>query len=193
VEVAALLDRIKTHDTWLDLRRQVGGRITEHDVWPMHKIRLVCGMAGLLRRRKQQLEPTRAARQLMAEDAIGELYARLFHAWFRKFNIGYGGGTEWPELQHQVAYTLCHLPTAAAQWRSSEELLPEVVLPYALDSAPGNELVGSLAAIDLAVHVLDPLVGFGLLERESGPDPRRFREKRYRCTPLATRFLEFDI
>lgn len=192
--VAALIERWQTEDAMFRFLRERRTRLTERDVWPVHELRVVCGLAGLLRKRKQRFEVSRRGRDLAAPDRAGTLYALLFRTWFRKFNLAYGSITEWPALQRQAAFTLYRLPRVADDWRTAPDLLPEVALPYALAHAPlADGVIRDLSASLLAGHVLDPLVEFGLIERHS---PGRFpssTEDRYRVTPLATRFPEYHI
>jgi hypothetical protein len=169
-------------------------RITEQDMDPLHRLRVVCQLAGLLRKRAQRFEPTRKARDLAAPERAGELYALLFRTWFRKFNLAYERYHDWPALQEQVAFTLCRLPHVAGDWNTAAELLPRVVLPFALERAPENDrAIMDLPALVLANHLFDPLVGFGLLERHSPGRWPSAREDRYRVTPLATAFVGFDL
>src|SRR5690606_23274482 len=131
--VAALIDRFTFDDGYIEDVRAVTKRIKEQDVFPLHVVRLVCELAGLLRRRSQRFEVTTAGRRLAASDRAGELHATLFHTFFRKLSLDYlVGWGEWPELQHQVAFTLYRLPEAARDWSSAGDLLSETVLPYAL-------------------------------------------------------------
>jgi hypothetical protein len=191
-----LLDRMAFETDYVDDYRAVTKRAIEEDVPPLHNLRVVCELAGLLRRYRKRFTITKAARGLMDDDArAGELYELLFRTWFRKFDIQYGGSIEWPELQHQLAYTLYRLPVVAADWCLAENLLEHVVLPFALQQAPRSPSIYYNPA-DTALHhmVLTPLVDFGLLE--STPERRTamtVAPTEFRTTPLYARFIHFDI
>ncbi len=191
--VAELLSRMQLDPEYLSIVHRPGTRLKEQDLWPLHKLRVVCKLAGLLKRRGQRLEATHAARRLIKPERAGELHVLLFQTWFRKFNIGYGTRGHWPELQHQVAYTLYRLQSVAPAWRSAEDLLDDVVLPYALERAPRyGEMATSLARVDLQVLVLDTLVDFGLLIRRN-VDSAGQRHREYMTTVLMVQFLRFEL
>jgi hypothetical protein len=73
-------------------------------------------------------------------------------------------------------------------------MLDDVVLPYARARAPAHAHpdVG-LAAISLAIDVLRPLTRFGLLEQREGDDRAGAGLGFYRATPLAGKFLRFNL
>ena len=112
--VHELRERMRFDDDEVAELRSANRRITEQDARPLHQIRVVCDLAGLLRRRGNYFEPTQQARSLIEPAAAGELFALLFRTWFRKFNMEYGTRVEWPELQYQIAYTLYRLPFIAS-------------------------------------------------------------------------------
>jgi hypothetical protein len=192
--IATLIQQWQADDSLVDFLVKRGKRITEQDLDPLHRLRVVCKLAGLLRKRAQRFEPTRKARDLADPERAGELFALLFRTWFRKFNLAYGRYDAWPELQQQAAFALCRLLHVADDWRTAGDLLPEVVLPYALFRAPSDPgRYGDLPARVLASHMLDPLAGFGLLERHSPGRWPDARADRYRVTPLARAFLGFEL
>lgn len=59
----------------------------EHDVWPLHVLRVVLGQAGLLQKRKGFFRITQKGRTLAPVELSGELYFSLFMAHIRKFNL----------------------------------------------------------------------------------------------------------
>jgi hypothetical protein len=191
--VETLAARWRRDDPVLDMIVRTSKRLREDEFDPVRRLRLVAGLAGLLRKRGHRFLPTRRARDLVAPGRAGELYALLFRTWLRKFNLAYGRRLEWPELQEQAAFTLLRLPHVAAAWRTAEELLPEVVLPYALESAPGSLAGVELAPIGLNILLLEPLAGFGLLERRGdGPVPG-LSDDRFRATALSGEFVAFEL
>jgi hypothetical protein len=188
--VAELIDRMRFVDDYGAILRSYGKRITEQDAMRVHRLRVVCGLAGLLRLRSQRFEPTRSARSLVQPARTGELFALLFRTWFRRFNIAYGLRGAWPELQYQLAFTLYRLPSVASDWRTPLDLCDDLILPYALDHY-GRD--AEFAALDLTIRVLDPLVEFGLLARREKLPPLSWREERFRATPLASSAIRFEL
>jgi hypothetical protein len=190
--VAELLEQLQLDGELLRVVRE-DRRIKEQDIWPLHKMRVVCTLAGLLKRRGQRLEAARKAERLIEPERAGELYALLFRTWFRRFNLAYGTRGDWPELQHQVAYTLYRLRFAAQDWRTADDLLNEVVLPYALENAPRSPEMGDLIArVLLEARILDTLVGFGLLKRRSVGAGLSER-KEYTVSELLERFIRCEV
>lgn len=191
VVVAELLERFRFPEGTLAQLRSVTKRITEQDVRNLHEARVIAELGGLLHRRGPRFELTRPGEELLGDEAAGELYAHLFNTCFREFNVGYLMPGEWSELQTQAAYTLFRLQEVAREWRTAEDLLPEVVLPHALERAPTNPYV-NLPTLLLDGRLLRRLVGLGLLEWRGspryGPDEEPVR---YRLSPLFGKFLTF--
>lgn len=191
--VRTLVERWQSDDDLFHFVTDRGTRLIEADVDPIHRLRVVLRLAGLLRKRGPRFELTRKAREMATPEGAGELYALLFRTWFRKFNLAYGRFRAWPELQRQAAFTLYRLPRVATDWRSPGELLPELALPFALDRAPVDITYFDREAESiLAIHLLDPLVGFGLLERRRKPEVGLLREEWFRVTHLLTRAIEIS-
>jgi hypothetical protein len=189
--VGSLLPRM----AWVDERvaafsREYHKRTQEGDHRELHRLRVVCEQAGLIARRSTRYDLSVDARRLARPGHAGELFARLFVAWFRRFNIAYGTRYEWPELQQQLAFTLHRLATADGDWRTADELLDDVVLPFAVDELLDRDEGRSDASFALEILVLDELAGFGLLERraERGERPLA-RRVIFRATPLLRRFF----
>lgn len=191
--VSALVDHLGLTEEYARLREHTK-RITEQDVWPLHIARVLCELGGLLAQRKQRFHITSEGRRLADREHAGELYALLFHTWFRVLDLEYVAPLEWPELQQQVAFTLYRLPDAAADWKNVDELLPAVVLPFALDRAPRGGLPHlPLAPMVLGSCVLRPLVSFGLLESRPSARDASGWDVEYRVTPLAAKFMRFEL
>lgn len=189
--VSDLIDHLEL-DELVAKMREHRKRITEQDVWPLHIVRVICDVAGLLHRRSNRFHITRNGRALADPTRAGELYALLIRVWFRMFNLEYVSYIEWPGLQQQIAFTLYHLPAAAAEWRAADDLLPEVVLPFVLERAPQGSPQWPLAPYALARAVLHPLAEFGLME-VCYPDPRGAGKTLFRATPLASKLIRFSL
>lgn len=168
-------------------------RLTEKDVWPLHCTRVLVGLAGLLKLRKGKFEITRKGRTLLRDERGGELFALLFQTCFRRLNLAYFSsfGPDWPELQHQIAFTLYALGESSPEWQSADRLLADAVLPFALEQAPETDWLDLPASL-FEHRVLDVLVDFGLLERQAESSPAQ-RTNRYRATELFGHFLRFTL
>ena len=189
--VADLLDRIRMDPEHARRIRAVSKRITEMDVRPLHEARILVQIDGLILRKGARFLP--AHPELLEDENAGELFARLFDACFRRFNLSYGHLTEWPELQYQMGYTIHQLGEVAQNWSTPRELLDAAVLPAARDRGPEVALL-DFAAAAFDFHILERLAGFGLLETRPGLRMRpRSDEVDYQITPLFTRFLRTNL
>lgn len=193
--VADMLDAMRWPDGWLEMIRSVSRVMNEGDAYPLHTLRVVLGVAGLLKQRRSRFSVTARGRDLLDETASGRLMAHLFRTYFVDFNIGYGGrGPDTADLQYGVPLFLARLPREAREWigrdRLAELLLPP--RPAASGTRSGSIDAIDLRRVQLSVHVLHPLARFGLLEeRHIGGRPP-FAESEVRTTPLFERFIRVE-
>jgi len=193
--VLELSDRMSVGADRVRLHRTRGKRLREQDIWPLHETRIVAEVAGLLTPLSRKFVPTDLARTLLDPAREGELYALLFETIFQRLNRAYGLPLQWPELQMQSAFTLYRLGPVAKRWRAADELVAEVVLPFALERAPRPDGQDARARLFEAM-LLEPLVDAALIERKlDGTEGARGRDgaARYRAAPLLARFLTFDL
>jgi len=78
-------------------RTKFGGINTETDVYDLHIMRLVAGLAKLTRKYRGKILLTKKATKLLEAGQHGELYMHLFKAYTTEFNWGYWDA--YPELQ----------------------------------------------------------------------------------------------
>lgn len=170
--------------------------VNEHDVLPLHMIRVVCECGGLIRKRKTSFRTTRKAEKLIADDQIGALYAQLFYVFFRKFNIAYTDRLpDCPGIQATVAYSLYRLGTVVKNWRSIESLLTDILLPTVRAEIHDSIQAYYELTWPLEKRILDPLKEFGLIECryekvKSGFYPKLTAVK---ITNLFDKFLHFTF
>lgn len=184
--VRDLLDVLNLEPGYRELLVRTSRRILEADVEPLHTVRVLAELAGLIRRRGARFVLTGSGRKLLGDQAQGRLQTLLFRTRFREMNLAYGSrGPEWPELQTQAAFSLYRLQTMPRQWATAASLQPDVVLPFALESLPEHPLA-DWAHILFEHRLLRTLDDFGLLEADrsllSALDARE--DVRYRTTPL---------
>lgn len=167
--------------------------VNERDVLPLHVLRLVLDLAGLLKRRKGAFTATGRGRKLLEEERAGDLYSVLFLTFFQRFNLGYLDRLpEVPGLQATVAFTLYRLRDACTSWVRPEALTEAVVLESVREEIPVHPMFDP-ADLVLETRILTPLVTFGLLERRDlEPGPLYHRPFEVRKTTLYDRFLRFE-
>ncbi|MDO9508237.1 MAG: hypothetical protein Q7I97_02650 [Thermovirgaceae bacterium] len=170
--------------------------LNEENVTTAHFPRIVCGLAGLLKKRKGHFEITRKAENLLKNENAGELYALLFGVYFRKFDISYCDGL--PEVE-MIQYTFPY----SIYWLSKFEEDEFVKAEKAAASVLHPDSIRAIASFDnsfitpeflFVVRILEHMEAFGLVEirrdQESGIPVKPLS---FRRTKLFDRFLTFDF
>ena len=167
----------------------------------LHILRVVLGLAGLLKKRRGHFSITERGRRLLASRRAAELFELLLRTYFGRFNIFYWRGyPEDPELQRHIVlalWTIRRLAVRPVRTSRIARLLPrnEAVWSPRLSSAvlyPG-EFDDATAAL-----ILEPLRGLGLLrggERSAmGLVASDWRERAdWEVTPLFDEAISFAL
>ena len=168
--------------------------INEPDVWRLHEARIVCGCAGLLGCRKKRFSVTKLGRELLAEERAGELYRKLFIAYFRNYNLEYQFRLRSvPGIQETMAVILWRLDAVARDWTPVSGLPEQVLLP----SVHQQLRATMISPHDkeewiLSGYVLNALCDFGLIElKNPGELPGIDEKDHIRLAPLWSRFITF--
>jgi hypothetical protein len=193
--VAALIPRMDLgEDRLLQFQMERQTVLNEQDVWPLHLARVIAGLAGLLRKYKGRLVPTKRGLMLVEDDKQPELYHRLFLTTFRKFNLAYNSRVGHPDIQSTMAYSLYvlgHLPYEV--WQSDEGNLFDIILPAVRERMIeflDPEHVQIIMKASVNNWILNPLSWFGLVETKEG---KFFQIESFRNTPLMIKFISFDL
>ena len=166
--------------------------INEEDVFPLHIIKIVCGYAGLIHKRKNRILVTKKHQHLLSENKASELYHLLFNTYFTKLNIAYLDPLpEWGCIQETFAYSLYRIGKVACDYVNMEDLSDEILLP-----AVKTEVMASLSQYMrmewiLASRIIRPLQSFGLLECSYGKTNWRTEIVKVRKTGLFDKFIKF--
>jgi hypothetical protein len=187
--VTDMLGRLRMDAEVLVSMRRISKRIIEADVGPLFEARVLAELAELLERKGARFRCIDA--DALDDSHAGVTYARLFNACFRRLDLSFLSFTDWPSLQYQVGFTLARLGSVAKGWTTPDAILDSAVLPFALEQAPRPEITG-FAGRAFESMVLQPLVDFGLLEASGGGFHDGHTERRYRVTPLYSRFFTFQ-
>ena len=149
--------------------------------------------AGLVRLYRQAYRLTPTGEQLLEAHRRGELLDRLFVGFF---------GAE-PDYDHvdswltvflcSYGYLLYRWSRLATEWREPAQLLEELA-PYHLKGSMLRQLGCEDAPESFEIMFLWQLELFGLAESRRRPGPgSESSPRRYRPTPLARRFLQFQF
>jgi hypothetical protein len=168
--------------------------LNEPDVWPLHEARIVADCAKLLAIRKGQISMPKKYHFLLEDDKAGQLFHRLFDAYFTVYNIGYRycWGIDW--LQHEIKFVLYPLFLQAQDWLPikgiTEKLMHPMVYPELQDEIrPSTYFTEDDIFTD---YLLNPLNAWGLLEMRYQKEKRYSKVTHVRTNPLFKKFIRFN-
>jgi len=196
-DVGRLLDEmVPPYDNFVEKVRDMNKVINEQDVVPLHTIKTVMEIGGLVNIEGSKFTIPSRTEKFMADEREGELYADLFRVYFREYNIAYF--TRGPELeivQDTVPFTLYRLSQLDDGWYAEDGLTGKVANPAVLEAYPDTELdeTGNPLRFVYSQRVFAPLNRFGLLEKRKGEMGQYTRTTEFRRTALFDRFLSFEF
>jgi hypothetical protein len=195
--VARMLDELRLDEEDRRTMRYVAKRPTEQDVRELHVLRIVLGLAGLLKKRSGRFSVTQRGRRLLQPGRAADLYALLLRTYFGKFNmfyVYYGG--EDPALQRYVVLALW-IVRRLAEHPVSSSRIAELVPRSDVIVSPRDELYERYAPDpgEVLSHVLlAPLRGFGLLSGGQRTEPFVFSKRTpWEATPLFDAAISFEL
>jgi hypothetical protein len=165
--------------------------INEQDVFPLHVVRLLLNLSGLLSLKRGLFSVTKKGEKLLREDQAGALYQVLFKAMFKKLNLAYlDRMPPVPSLQETISYSLFLLSGMENRWMRTDELAPRILLePIRLEMENARIPVHWF----LSSRLFRPLQDFGLLEQRELPDQhKKTGVVEVRKTRLFGEFLTFS-
>jgi hypothetical protein len=192
--VEAMLDEMALIEGYAEEVRWFNKVINEADLFPLHTLRIILELGGLIRKTKGTFKTTKKGQKLLAEEKAGELYALLFLAQFQKFNLAYMTfGPENSPVQGAIAYSFYQLWKRADTWQEAETLAPILLLPAVIEQLEIPDHQSGVTSL-CSLRIFRPLEEFGLLERRELPSEKKW-DKPYeiRKTPLFDRFLRFEL
>ena len=167
--------------------------IDEPDLTCLMLLRVALQNGGLLRKRNGCFHATRRARELLAAERVGELYAEVFTAYFEKTNLGFLDGMADDEaMQHSLPFTFERLHDDGHQWMTLPAFAELVVADEALWMRVERQTRFPDRQWAVTLRLVDPLVEFGLLELVGTTMPSRPGQKpdaKLRTTELFHRFV----
>ena len=162
--------------------------------------RLVAVLAGLIRMYKGKFIIGKECPKLLAEQGMAGIYPRLFRAFAREYNWGYGDRMqEIPMVQHSFLFTLHLLNKYGAEWRSSRLYEDNFLqaFPMVLQEVPQ---MGEYYTLEESLRrcyswrTLEKFARFmGLVEPEHDPANRYTGDFRLRKLPLLDHVVQFHL
>jgi hypothetical protein len=166
--------------------------INQRDVPFLELFRDMLPQAGLLLFRKGVFRLTKRANGLLADSAIGELYALLFRTFFLQINLAaLDGLPDASQVQDTIGFAFYQISRRADSWTEVADIAPKLFLPAVRDSLPSLPALECSAYDYARIRILRSLKDFGLLEYE--PDHPWTSPERIRKSSLFDRFIRFTL
>jgi hypothetical protein len=192
--VEGMLDQLTLPEGYVKSIRAENKVINELDLFPLHKIRLLLELDGLIRKTKGIFKVTKKGKDLLSDANAGELYAQLFYTKFRKFNLAYMHlGSERSDIQETIAFAFYQISKQVDDWKNVDTLPEKLFLPMVIEQPDPPIYEGHLASLCKS-RILNPLEEFGLVEQQELPGELKWKPSyQVRKTELFDRFLTFDL
>jgi hypothetical protein len=176
----------------------------EEDVPDLNELRVVLGLAGLLKKRLGRFSITRKGEQLLAAERAGRLFDLLLRTWFGRFNMFYGyRWQEDPEMQARIVFSLWVIRELAANGATTSEIAGRVArdeLSWGLLESQQRAWLAPRFPYVVGSVILGPLEDLGLLAQvpaeqrgASGYVRDWDMETVWAATPLFATALEFEL
>ncbi len=171
---------------------------TEPDFFDLHTVRIVAGMAGLIRKYKGKFILTKKCRLAM-ESGLDGVYLELFRAYTQTFNWAYGD--RYPDLaivQRSFLYTLYLLHKYGSEFRPPEFYKEKFIqaFPMALEEVPDRPYATSEKTVGRC-YVFRSLEGFaeffGLAETKVLSREFLMRKYEIKKSPLLDALVTFRV
>lgn len=193
VFVGRMFDELRLVPEYREMLRRHCKVMSEMDLWPLHKVRLVAEYGKLTAQRNKRLTVTKLGRELLADARAGELFRRLFLTYFRTMDMCYLAHVrEMPEVQASLAIILWRLEQVAENWRAVKGMAEQIFPPRLTAHIVGQQH-GDFDNPDFfaTTYVLTPLKDFGLIERQRESEWGVEGTDVVRVTPLFRRLIGF--
>jgi hypothetical protein len=170
----------------------------EDDVWPLHILRVVLTVGGVIRKYRGRFLVTKRGAKLAADERAGALQAHLVRTFFGAFNLGYlDRFRDDSTFQTTVAYSLWMMRRIGDEWMTPERLREFAQLGLRFMEETDERGRDDRQWI-FDHRRLRPLENFGLLETRvdpttAGKGPRRYDPYEVRKTALYDRFIAFEL
>lgn len=164
--------------------------INEEDVFPLHIIKIICELAGLINKRAKKIIVTEKYKNLLSDEKAGHLYYLLFETYFKKFNLGYQD--RFPKLyciQETFDFTLHRIGQVCDDYQTMKKLFDKIFLRKVKKEMRKTRTMMSGTEHLLEVRLIRPLVKFGLLDVIKKKEGHFSRVEKVKKSELFGRFV----
>ncbi len=192
--VESLVDQFKWREKYIEHVKDYNKTIDEMDVWPLHTIRVLLDLAGLIRKYKGQFVLVKKNAHLLKEEYAGELYRLLFNTFFKKMNIAYlSNGEPIPNQQDSFPFILYRMQLMDNDWSPLFKMKECVFLAGAEQEFFEQLWVYQDPNWVFYQNIVKPLEVWGLVEtRGMQEQDFGYNPDEVRITPLFDSFLQFN-
>jgi hypothetical protein len=174
-----------------------GGVNKEEDFYDLHIVRLVAGMAGLIRKYKGSFILSQKCRKLLVSKQQGVIYRLLFEAFVKKFNWGYWDNFADAQILQMASGFHLYMLQRSGQERRTVEFYAEQfagAFPIVLDELGGGYFPPEEnLALCYQVRVLSRFADFFGLVRLHALEPGNpVSPKEVETLPLLAEFVQFN-
>ncbi|MEA3546950.1 MAG: SEC-C metal-binding domain-containing protein [Thermodesulfobacteriota bacterium] len=180
-------------------RTRRGSIRSEMDFFDMHCLRLVAGLAGLVRKYKGKFVLSVKCRKKIASQGIGAVYPDLFTAYVTKFNWGYRDGyQEIFFLQQAFLFTLFLLSQYGGT-SSPQEFYEDIFLGAfpdllrEIDETPYQTVEETVRRAYFYRSFMHFAEFFGLAELQAIGEEKFPRQYEVKKSPLLDQFVSFIV
>ncbi len=190
--VGLMLDHMTWPDGYIEHLHRMNKVINEQDVFPLHIIRIITNLSGLLVLKKGVFSASKKSKQLLSEDRAGLLYHLLFQTLFQKIKLSYlDRMPEMSSFQETLLYSLFILSKTNMGWKRTDDIAHELLLPPVRLEMENTRCPSHWY---LSSRFLSPLKDFGLLEIRKLPRDNALPGlEEVRKTKLFDRFVSFHL
>jgi hypothetical protein len=133
--VSLMFEKMQLDDDYRKTTKKYNKVLNEADVFELHIIKIICELAGIIRRRKKKILVIKKHQKLLSEENAGKLYYLLFETYFRKFNLEYSDRLpEVDGLQQTISFTLYMIGKHCRSYRTPWQLLSKIFLPAVMEN-----------------------------------------------------------
>ena len=168
--------------------------LNETDAGPLHIIKIVCEVGGLIKKRSKRFFVPKKYQHLLSDEKAGELYYLLFEIYFKKFNLGYCDGFPKVEsIQITFDYSLYRLSKICDNYITMDKLYNEIFLPKVKEEIRKTRTIRREIGWLVEVRIIRHLVKFGLLEAIYKKEKYLSRMEKVRKSSLFDKFLGWEV